>query len=277
MGGWALQWITSPFLRKLIVITGIYIVMTSVIYCFERRMGAAAVEKYRTRAHFHQFVWYLFRNSGLHELILLVWYYALISRYFGFLNLHLMDEAPIAVRFGVIFLAVDLVQYWGHRLRHSVPMLWTFHAVHHSAETLTPGGMDQVHPVDDYVAGFYLTITLMIFGTYPQEWFGVVLVRKFTEFLQHSGINWRFGPLYYVFVSPAFHRVHHARDVFYRDRNYGTHLSVWDYVFGTAADPVAIPDRYGVENLVMPTLAQQMFAPFRTLYKETFRKVERSS
>ena len=273
MGGWNLHWIASPFIRNLIVTTGLYVAMTSLIYCIERRMGAAAVAKYRSRAHFHQFVWYLFRNSKVEELIFFGWYYALIGHYFGFLNLHLMDGAPTAVRFAVIFLTLDFVQYWGHRLRHSVPLFWTFHAVHHSAETLTPGGMDQVHPIDDYVAGLYMTITVMIIGTSPQEWFGVILVRKFTEFIQHSGVNWRFGLLYYVFVSPAFHRIHHARDPFYRDRNYGTHLSFWDYVFGTAANPAIIPERYGVENLVLSTLNQQMFSPFRTVYNVLFGRV----
>ncbi len=244
----------------------IYLAVVPIILFIEWRLGRP-IKKYRSRAHFHQLAWYIFHFGGIHEAIFFLWINQAMNRHLGFLNLHLLDKFPMLVRFVVIFVLVDLGQYWVHRLRHT-RLLWPFHATHHACESLTPGALSQVHPVDDYAVGLLLNPPLMMLGTYPAELTAFFVIRTFVAMLEHSDVTWRFGPLYNVFVSPVFHRVHHARTKEFQNKNFAVHLSFWDYLFGTAVNPAEVPDEYGVEGVTMPTLSSQVFQPFRLFYRE---------
>ncbi len=72
-----------------------------------------------------------------------------------------------------------------------------------------------------------------------------------TSCLVHANLNWTFGPLRYVFVSPVFHRWHHAADVV--DTNFASTFSLWDWMFGTYYMPAGrLPTRYGIDDAAMP-------------------------
>jgi sterol desaturase/sphingolipid hydroxylase (fatty acid hydroxylase superfamily) len=79
----------------------------------------------------------------------------------------------------------------------------------------------------------------------------------------HANLNWTFGPLRYVVVSPVFHRWHHARAVC--DKNFASTFSLWDLMFGTYHMPVGeLPKDYGIDDKEMPEgLLAQLAYPLR--------------
>ena len=72
-----------------------------------------------------------------------------------------------------------------------------------------------------------------------------------TSCLVHANLNWTFGPLRYVLVSPVFHRWHHTRAV--RDKNFASTFAIWDVMFGTSYMPAGVrPSDYGIDDAEMP-------------------------
>jgi alkylglycerol monooxygenase len=142
------------------------------------------------------------------------------------------------------FLWVDVAYYWWHRLSHRVNFLWAVHAVHHQSEdfnlavALRQAILSPVTSFPFYLPMAFLGVptlayaTINAFSTLYQFWIHTELVRKI-------------GPLELVLNTPSSHRVHHAVNPRYLDRNYAAVLIVWDRLFGTY-----VPERerpvYGV-------------------------------
>lgn len=139
--------------------------------------------------------------------------------------------------------ALDLGVYLSHRAQHTIPILWEFHKVHHSAEKMTPITLFRMHPVDLFITAlttsflgglafaglFYLT------GEKPQALtlFGlniIVFVFYIAGYnLRHSHI-WLNYPVWLskILISPAQHQIHHSTDPKHFDRNFGLIFSIWD-------------------------------------------------
>ena len=222
------------------------------------------LKHYRTRAFLQQSLWFLFQNTAAHRLLIAGWVTLLADHYLGFLKFGLFAGWPVVPRFIAVFCVYDFMQYWLHRLRHS-RILWPFHATHHAAEILTIGAATQVHPLDDLALIVAMVCTLMITGTWPQVFASALAIQLFVLF-PHTQLNFTWGPLYYVLVSPVFHRFHHSRNPGHANRNFGSMLTVWDYLFGTAVPRQAPPEEYGIEGHPMPTLISQLYTPFRMLH-----------
>lgn len=154
----------------------------------------------------------------------------------------------------VIFLAGDLTLYWYHRLNHGRPVLWAFHALHHSAEDMSPVTAFRHHPLYSLTAGLIVSVTVglaqgvaMALVTGSLDMAVVAGLNIFsaalnlaTNNLKHSHIWLRFPVwLEHVLISPALHQVHHSIDPRHHDRNYGDVLAVWDWLFGTLYIPRA--------------------------------------
>jgi sterol desaturase/sphingolipid hydroxylase (fatty acid hydroxylase superfamily) len=149
-------------------------------------------------------------------------------------------------------LALDLALYVGHYLQHRVPLLWEFHKIHHSAETLTPFTAFRVHPVDDLLT---LTLSASCVGVVQglfHAWFGTgiaelhVLGVNALLFgwyvlgfnLRHSHV-WLSYPVWlsHVLISPAQHQIHHSREPRHFDKNMGFIFAFWDAIGGTLYVP----------------------------------------
>lgn len=145
-----------------------------------------------------------------------------------------------------LFVAGDLSRYALHRLLHRNRWLWAFHKVHHSAEALNPLTFYRVHPLENalfalrnaVVTGIVTGAFVFCFGTRLDVYalFGgnlfVVVLFAFTGNLRHSHIRLGYGRwLERLFVSPAQHQIHH--DVRHLQRNFGSALAIWDWLFGT--------------------------------------------
>jgi alkylglycerol monooxygenase len=132
-------------------------------------------------------------------------------------------------------LAWDFCYYWFHRFSHEISILWAAHAVHHQSEdyNLTTA-LRQTSTGFLFGWIFYLPVFLLGF---PLEVILVVsAVNLIYQFWVHTQVVRRMGMLDYVLVTPSNHRVHHAQNERYIDKNYGGMLILWDRLFGTFED-----------------------------------------
>jgi sterol desaturase/sphingolipid hydroxylase (fatty acid hydroxylase superfamily) len=171
-------------------------------------------------------------------------------------------QTSIAV---LIFIAYEFGYWFDHYLKHRIPFLWEFHKVHHTAEVLTPLTNYRVHPVDSIIFGNILALTAAIANGFGHFVFGeaipiigtgdaniilIVFMHLYVH-LQHTEIWIPFtGKLGHIFFSPAHHQIHHSTNPKHFDRNFGSCLAVWDWMFGTLYMPSKTPEKlvFGVEG-----------------------------
>jgi sterol desaturase/sphingolipid hydroxylase (fatty acid hydroxylase superfamily) len=156
-----------------------------------------------------------------------------------------------AVATVAIFIAYELAYWVDHYLSHRVPFLWEFHKVHHTAEVLSPLTNFRVHPVDSVVFGNILGLFIGAtdgvlrylefatpFGARASASVVLVVFMWIFGHLQHSHLWIPFtGPLGRVILSPAHHQIHHSDNPKHFNKNFGSCLSIWDWLFGTLQIP----------------------------------------
>ncbi len=149
------------------------------------------------------------------------------------------------------FIAKDFAGYWIHRLEHEVNFLWNRHIIHHSSEefNLSCALRQSISQVFSFFAIFLLPAALL--GV-PTEVMGIVApLHLFGQFWYHTRLIGRMGFLESFLVTPSHHRVHHAINPVYLDRNYGQIFILWDKLFGTFQPELAAePPVYGVKRPV---------------------------
>ncbi len=151
----------------------------------------------------------------------------------------------------IAFLALDFSGYWVHRLAHTVNFFWNNHIIHHSSEEFNLAcALRQSISVYFRIYAFLL-IPAAIFGV-PQQVIAVVApLHLFAQFWYHTRHINKMGWLEYIIVTPAHHRVHHAINPEYLDKNYGQIFIFWDRLFGTFQEETPeIPAVYGVTRPV---------------------------
>lgn len=152
----------------------------------------------------------------------------------------------------VLFLAYEIGYWVDHYLKHRVPFLWELHKVHHTADVLTPVTNFRNHPIDNIVFGYMLALFIggaagvleWAFGRHA-DMFAVngknILFLCFLwtiGHLQHSQFWIPFRGLWgHLILSPAHHQIHHSNDPRHFNRNLGSVLAVWDWMFGTLEIP----------------------------------------
>jgi sterol desaturase/sphingolipid hydroxylase (fatty acid hydroxylase superfamily) len=163
-----------------------------------------------------------------------------------------------------LFLGYELGYWLNHYLSHRVPFLWEFHRVHHTATVLTPLTNFRVHPVYTLIfsnilalaTGVASGITNYALGEtayqYALSGTNIILVLLIHAYihLQHSELWISFpGPLGRLLMSPAHHQVHHSSDPAHFNKNLGSCLAVWDWMFGTLYVPGRQSERlrFGVD------------------------------
>jgi sterol desaturase/sphingolipid hydroxylase (fatty acid hydroxylase superfamily) len=152
----------------------------------------------------------------------------------------------------MLFLSYELGYWLNHWLAHRVPLLWEFHKVHHTATVLTPLTNFRVHPVYTWVFANILSFTAAVATGLGAYLFGdttyqyaltdtnIILVFFIHTYvhLQHTELWIAFtGWLGRVLVSPAHHQVHHSTNPKHFNKNFGSCLALWDWMFGTLYVP----------------------------------------
>jgi sterol desaturase/sphingolipid hydroxylase (fatty acid hydroxylase superfamily) len=139
------------------------------------------------------------------------------------------------------FFLGDFCYYVYHRAGHRVAALWAIHGVHHQSEQMNVS-VALRHPwlSDVYSAPFYAPLPLL--GIPPQHFFVAISLISFYSLTVHTRFFNR--PSFWIFVTPATHVVHHAKNPRYRGKNLGAMFSIWDKVFGThvEVDPAEPPE-----------------------------------
>jgi sterol desaturase/sphingolipid hydroxylase (fatty acid hydroxylase superfamily) len=146
-----------------------------------------------------------------------------------------------------LFLLADFAFYWEHRCAHEIRVMWASHSVHHSVERLVLLAAARLAwtPVISGVFLFYLPLVWLGFS--PVAVFGMASASLTYQIFVHTELVPRIGWLEWVINTPSAHRVHHASNAEYLDRNYGGVLLIWDHLFGTyQAERKDIPIKFGL-------------------------------
>jgi sterol desaturase/sphingolipid hydroxylase (fatty acid hydroxylase superfamily) len=171
---------------------------------------------------------------------------------------------PFVLELLLLILVADLVQYWLHRAYHQVPLLWRFHAVHHSIEHMDWLAGSRMHMVEVVITRTLVLAPIVVLGFDKAVIDAYIIVVGFQAVLNHSNVSVPLGPLARVIVTPNFHHWHHSQDRVALDRNYAAHFTFLDHLFGTAVKTdQPWPTRYGVKDDYVPdgVVAQTLF-PF---------------
>ncbi|MDT0608406.1 sterol desaturase family protein [Croceitalea rosinachiae] len=145
------------------------------------------------------------------------------------------------------FITIDFAGYWNHRLSHHINIFWNQHVIHHSSEefNLACALRQSISNLVGYFS--LLLIPAAVLGVPAQVIAILAPIHLFAQFWYHTQHIGKMGWLEYIIVTPSQHRVHHAINPEYIDKNLGQILSIWDRLFGTFQEELPnVPPQYGV-------------------------------
>ena len=133
----------------------------------------------------------------------------------------------------IAFICIDFASYWSHRLNHKINIFWNQHIIHHSSEefNLACALRQSVSNIIGYNALFLIPAAIL--GVPSEIIIFLSPIHLFSQFWYHTQHIGKLGFLEYIFVTPSQHRVHHAINQIYIDKNLSAIFCVWDRIFGT--------------------------------------------
>lgn len=172
---------------------------------------------------------------------------------------------PFALQFVEALVLADLFAYLSHRLFHALPLLWRFHAIHHSSEYLDWLASSRLHLVDIVATRAVAFVPLYVMGFSQEALYAYLVFASIQGIAIHSNLRFDFGPLRHALVTPQFHHWHHTAQSAHIDRNFAIHLPLIDWLFGTYYLPKdRWPEGYGIEGNPVPDgWLRQLTHPFR--------------
>ncbi|QQG36922.1 MAG: sterol desaturase family protein [Micavibrio aeruginosavorus] len=177
---------------------------------------------------------------------------------------------PLIAQVALGLSAAELGLYWGHRLAHEWPVLWRFHAIHHSVVRLWILNTGRFHFIDSLKSILMAMGILMVLGAPMEVFHWVAAITAFIGMLTHCNVEMRFGPLSYIFNTPGLHRWHHSRDLREGNKNYGENLVLWDLLFGTFFNENRRPPvNIGIGEYMPPGFLQQLVWPFQVWFSRS--------
>ncbi|MES2628394.1 MAG: sterol desaturase family protein [Bacteroidota bacterium] len=126
----------------------------------------------------------------------------------------------------------DLVWYWYHRMGHEVNILWAAHIVHHQSEEFNYTVAARITTIQSFIRHCFWCV-LPLLGFQPEAVVVMLVVHGGYSFFTHTRAINKMGWLEYVLITPSHHRVHHASNEKYLNKNYGDLFVFWDKLFGT--------------------------------------------
>jgi sterol desaturase/sphingolipid hydroxylase (fatty acid hydroxylase superfamily) len=235
----------------------VWLVVLAVIFIPIERIFELAPNQRSRKATLVDLGFY-FLNSLLPAFVLTIPAAALIaisSRFLPDAYVGWLDDLPIWAVLLATFVVGEIGFYWGHRWSHEWPLMWRFHAVHHS-----PAGMDwlvntRAHPIDMVFGKLCGLVPIYLLGLSGRgnasgsvAAVAVLLVGTVWGFFIHANVRWRFGLLEKLVASPRFHHWHHSKEE-HINRNYAAMLPIMDRVFGTLHLPRHDwPKAYGISE-----------------------------
>jgi len=157
----------------------------------------------------------------------------------GLLN---MLDLPLWVHIIISAILLDLAVYWQHVASHKIPMIWSFHKMHHADRDIDATTGIRFHPVEILLSMLYKMVIVLILGPHIV---GVILfeiILNGSAMFNHANVRlplWLDKIVRIFFVTPDMHRVHHSVIPRETNSNYGFNLSIWDKIFGSYMDQPA--------------------------------------
>jgi sterol desaturase/sphingolipid hydroxylase (fatty acid hydroxylase superfamily) len=197
-----------------------------------------------------------------------------------------------------MFFVAEFSDYLCHYTEHKVPFLWELHKVHHSALSLNPLTSKRGHPAAMFFEGVVRSSLTGLLGGFFVSYYGITVVEATSlsfvatkifiiatlDPLKHSHHPISLGPFDRFLISPHMHQIHHSKTQAHWDKNFGTNLSVFDWIMGTAYKPA--PDEkavYGISGLSDDTLRKYntlygaYISPLVKSYKKLFNRNKKNA
>ena len=194
------------------------------------------------------------------------------TKYLGVPGLqYLIARMPWLLQFFLAVVVADIAEYFIHLALHKVPLLWRFHAVHHSSKGLDWIAGSRSHFVDDTLVRGFILVPLM-FG-FSQS---IIFAYLIFVTLHATWTHCNFGPnakwLEKFLVMPRYHHWHHTSQKEGIDKNFAIHFPWIDRVFGTYYYPDQWPERYGLDGEeIAPDFWRQTIEPFTIREKSALK------
>jgi len=131
-----------------------------------------------------------------------------------------------------LILATDLLWYWYHRLGHEINLFWAAHIVHHQSEEFNYTVSARITTLQAIIRNCFWCL-LPVAGFHPSMVMVTLVIHGAYSFFTHTQLVRNLGWLEYIFITPSHHRVHHASNEKYLNKNYGDLFVFWDKLFGT--------------------------------------------
>ena len=175
-----------------------------------------------------------------------------------------VQALPLIVQFAACVLVADLSQYAVHRAFHGVPLLWRFHRVHHSIETMDWIAGSRLHLLDVVVTRGLVLLPLVVLGFDAAAVYAYLALVSFHAVFIHANFAPRARWVERWIAMPRFHHWHHAIEDEARDCNFAVHLPMIDRWFGTHYVPGdQWPRGYGIAGVRAPEgYFRQLVWPF---------------
>lgn len=257
-----------------------YFCLLSLVYILEQRFPARE-QPFFSNAFSQDALWYagniVFRVAFLG--FYAMWLQQIYQQYLSWLTIEAISGWSPLTRFLVAIFITDFMRWLSHLIRHKVPLFWQFHAVHHSQDRMNLFTDARVHPVDRVFSSTIRFIPLLMLGNELPVILGWVIFETIYPKFYHANIRFNMGPLRYLFVTPQSHRVHHAHEAAFRDKNFGFIFSIWDRVFGTHYPDDAVYPATGIADGGFPlekrgdpaslgkSFLLQLIYPFQRLFR----------
>lgn len=173
-------------------------------------------------------------SVGIAERLMDVWVVGLFYFVYDYLqkNYGLFEIKPNLLLWILLLLCTDFMWYWYHRLAHEINIFWAAHIVHHQSEDFNYTVSARITVLQAFIrTGFWAILPLLGFPASMIT--SILLVHGLYPFFIHTRLVGKLGILEYILVTPSHHRVHHASNEQYLDKNYGDVFIIWDKLFGT--------------------------------------------
>jgi alkylglycerol monooxygenase len=172
---------------------------------------------------------------------------SIVSYEFMYTHLALMHLETTGLTYVIAFIMLDFEFYWGHRFHHRINFLWNSHLIHHNSEEYNIATAIRQPFLVFINFLFFLTLPAALIGLSPVVMAFVFPIHKFAQIWYHTQLIGKLGFLEYFIVTPSQHRVHHALNPIYLDKNYSAIFNIWDRIFGTFQEElVTEPPVFGI-------------------------------
>jgi alkylglycerol monooxygenase len=190
---------------------------------------------------------------------------SIVSYEFMYKHLAIIHIETTWLVYIVSFIVIDFEFYWGHRLHHQINFLWSNHLIHHNSDDYNLATAIR-QPFTSFINFlFFLSLPAALLGLSPAVIAFLFPIHKFAQIWYHTRQIGKLGFLEHIIVTPSQHRVHHALNPIYIDKNYSAIFNIWDKIFGTFQEELENePVVYGI------TRPSQSFNPIKINFEHIF-------